>query len=642
MNTQFGQWTFSPREADRNWLDKIISRFLSDAPHPPSVFSSGTVSVVHCDLKPVRLGGPTEFPHGSVVLWDGRLDNAEDLRRALGGRLDPESSDAQIVAEAFERWNTDAFRRLLGDWSLAAWNPAEQSLVLAKDPIGSRPLFYQLSSNGLRWGTALEWMVEAAESPLQLNLEYLAGWLSFFPATNLTPYKSIESVPPSSFVRFVHGMKQVQQYWEFATTKPIQFLHQHEYDERFRELLAQSVRRRLRANGPMLAELSGGMDSSSIVCMADTFASNGELGTPRLDTLSYFDDAEPNWNERPYFTKVEEKRGRAGVRIALDFGEDLDALFRVEEFASTPAECARRSPRNQAIRELAEVHGYAGILSGIGGDEFTGGVPTAQPELADLLVAGRFFTLASRLKVWALSQRRPWTHLLVDTAAGFLPPSWSSASRSRPLATWLDGKFVGRYLHALDGYRRRLQVFGPRPSFQENLFALNMVRRQLACSHTTSRVKMDKRYPYLDRDLLEFLFAVPRHQLTQPGRRRALMRRALAGIVPDEVLARKRKAYVARAPRVAISARWDAVESLSKDMVAGQLGMVSPRSFKQALLDVRTGIDVPVQPILRTLALEKWLRTLLKHNFVTIPSPIWKAKSSGIQQTEMTSRVSAS
>jgi asparagine synthase (glutamine-hydrolysing) len=257
-------------------------------------------------------------------------------------------------------------------------------------------------------------------------------------------------------------------------------------------------------------------------------------------------------------------------------------------------------------------------------------------------VAGRFFTLASRLKVWALSQRRPWTHLLVDTAAGFLPPSWSSATRSRPLATWLDGKFVGRYLHALDGYRRRLQVFGPRPSFQENLFALNMVRRQLACSHTTSRVKMDKRYPYLDRDLLEFLFAVPRHQLTQPGRRRALMRRALAGIVPDEVLARKRKAYVARAPRVAISARWDAVESLSKDMVAGQLGMVSPRSFKQALLDVRTGIDVPVQPILRTLALEKWLRTLLKHNFVTIPSPIWKAKSSGIQQTEMTSRVSAS
>ena len=77
----------------------------------------------------------------------------------------------------------------------------------------------------------------------------------------------------------------------------------------------EAVRRRLRSDSPILAELSGGMDSSSIVCMADTIIARGNAETPRLDTLSYYDDSEPNWNERPYFTKVEEKRGRTGCHI---------------------------------------------------------------------------------------------------------------------------------------------------------------------------------------------------------------------------------------------------------------------------------------------------------------------------------------
>src|SRR6202035_132686 len=88
-----------------------------------------------------------------------------------------------------------------------------------------------------------------------------------------------------------------------------------EYEEHFRFCFTESVKRRLRSDSPVLAELSGGMDSSSIVCMADQILARGKGETPRLDTLSYYDDSEPNWNERPYFTKVEEKRGRAGCHI---------------------------------------------------------------------------------------------------------------------------------------------------------------------------------------------------------------------------------------------------------------------------------------------------------------------------------------
>ena len=92
-----------------------------------------------------------------------------------------------------------------------------------------------------------------------------------------------------------------------------------EYEEHFRSVFAQSVRRRLRSDSPILAELSGGMDSSSIVCMADEIISRGQLATPRLDTLSYYDDSEPNWNERPYFSQVEEKRGRRRLPHRREF-----------------------------------------------------------------------------------------------------------------------------------------------------------------------------------------------------------------------------------------------------------------------------------------------------------------------------------
>ena len=619
MNTHFGQLDFSTPRADDGWLEKITSLFLRDAPEPPSLFSSGPVSILYRDFAPTRGEPSATLGHAPCVCWDGRLDNGRELLGELGVNGDTEAGDSEIAALAFGRWRTNAFRKLIGDWSLVVWDPTDQSITLAKDPIGTRPLYYEFASNRLRWGTALEWLVGAAHSPLEINFEYVAGWLSSFPAAELTPFESIAAVPPSSFVRFAVGNNQVQRYWEFTPGEQIQYLSDREYEERFRTLLEQSVRRRLRGPGPMLAELSGGMDSSSIVCMADSIATRTKSEALRLDTVSYFDDSEPNWNERPYFTKVEEKRGRAGAHIALDFVEDLDALFRVEEFASTPAECTHLSPRNRTIMELANAHGYVGILSGTGGDEFTGGVPTGQPELADLLVACRFLAFGARLKLWALSQRRPWIHLFREAAGSFLPPSWTKASEAWRRPGWLDRRFVTRYRRAFDGYQHRLQVFGPRPSFQENLLALNVIRRQLACSHTTSRAKLDKRYPYLDRELLEFLFAVPRQRLIQPGRRRALMRRALAGIVPDEILTRKRKAFVTTAPRAAINARWDTVAIFATHMMAEALGIVSSKSLQQVLLDIRSGRDVPVQPVLRTLVLEKWLRILVGHGLLALP-----------------------
>ena len=104
-------------------------------------------------------------------------------------------------------------------------------------------------------------------------------------------------------VRATSRSLQVKRYWEFNPAKAIRYRNDAEYEEHFRVVFENSVRQRLRADTPILAELSGGMDSSSIVCMADEINRKTERGTARVDTISYYDDSEPNWNERPYFRR---------------------------------------------------------------------------------------------------------------------------------------------------------------------------------------------------------------------------------------------------------------------------------------------------------------------------------------------------
>ena len=401
-------------------------------------------------------------------------------------------------------------------------------------------------------------MVLFAGRAFALDEEYIAGWFSFFPAAHLTPYVGIRRVPPSCFVRLEHGRRTISKYWDFDPHKRIRYTTDAEYEEHFRSVFAEAVKRRLRCDTPILAELSGGIDSSSIVCMADTIIARGGAATPRLDTLSYYNDSEPNWNERPYFTKVEEMRGRAGCHI--DVGTQESFRFELENstFAATPGSGGGRP--TELSRQFAAYTASQGnrvVLSGVGGDEITGGVPTPTPELADLLATAQFRTLAHQLKMWALTKRKPWFHLLFGAARQFFPSALVGIETARRPASWLQTNFVRRNQTPLTGYQTRLRMLGPLPSFQENLSTLDVLRRQLACSALSSEPAFEKRYPYLDRDLLEFMYTIPREQLVRPGQRRSLMRRALVGTVPDEILNRKRKAYVARSLRPAISAESD-------------------------------------------------------------------------------------
>src|SRR5207249_3093653 len=186
------------------------------------------------------------------------------------------------------------------------------------------------------------------------------------------------------------GKHTVCKYGDFDPNKRIRYRTDGEYEEHFRAVFAEAVRRRLRSDSPILAELSGGMDSSSIVCMADAIIARGAAETPRLDTLSYYHDSEPNWNERPYFTKVEEKRGRTGTHIDVGKQESLLVQFESDSFAPTPSSGGRPNEAERQYTARITSQRISVVLSGIGGDEVMGGLPTPTPELEDLLARGHF------------------------------------------------------------------------------------------------------------------------------------------------------------------------------------------------------------------------------------------------------------
>jgi asparagine synthetase B (glutamine-hydrolysing) len=163
----------------------------------------------------------------------------------------------------------------------------------------------------------------------------------------------------------------------------------------------------------------------------------------------------------------------------------------------------------------------------------------------------------------------------------------------------------------LTGYDHRLKLFGPLPSFQENISVLDVLRRQLACTAIPSEPPYEQRYPYLDRGLLEFIYAIPRRQLVRPGQRRSLMRRALLGMVPDEILNRKRKAFVVRSPMTSISKEWDTLAEMSRHMVMASLGIIDSTILAEALDNARNGKEGPIVPLIRTVGIEHWLNTLI-------------------------------
>ena len=193
------------------------------------------------------------------------------------------------------------------------------------------------------------------------------------PDAHLTPYREIREVPPGQFVRVREGSVSVERYWRFSPRSRIRYKTDAEYEEHFRHVFRQSVRRRLRSDSPVLAELSGGLDSSSIVCMADDILAKEGAQTPRLDTISYYDKTEPNGDDWIYFPEDREEAGRSAFTLMSANYRECSCFTGMPEFCPLPGRLGVGRELGDERADVVRDGGYRAVLSGIGGDEIHGG-----------------------------------------------------------------------------------------------------------------------------------------------------------------------------------------------------------------------------------------------------------------------------
>jgi len=614
MSIQFGLWhRFGPDVNEREMLELG----QSSAHHATDGTSVAIRRRLGMGLQPFitherskRELRPTFFADGCMVTLDGRIDNHAELRDELS-IANPDVADSFLVAALFRRWGPDCFSKLIGDWAIALWSISEQSLYLARDHAGTRTLYFKISPQRVLWSTVLETFLGRGNT-VDLDQAYAARYLSCLPLRDLTPYQGIRAVPPAHYlVVDLHGTAR-QWHWEPTSTERIEYRSDLEYEEQFLSLFRQSVRRRTGAGAPILAELSGGMDSTSIVCVSDRLrAESGMAPGEFVDTISYFDDSEPNWDERRYYSVVEAQRGKSGIHLNIasenrtfePLGPSTDLcppVPGIDRFAAG---------RQKQLAEAMAAGKYRVILSGIGGDEVLGGVPAPLPELSDYLSSLQLQTLMRRALAFCMVDRTPLLHMLAKSVAT------SAAAYSTLLADrvqvppWIPRPLSRIAKEAGIDAAVKVPRLGLSPSRIENGVSWWQILETLPHLYPSVTPRYEYRYPYLDRELVEFLYRIPREQLVRPGRRRSLMRRALRGIVPAEILERPRKGSLIRGPLVALQRSEAVIQTIFEGSVTGAMGLIDETRLKHALAEVAKGTSPRWWPaLIKAINMEFWLR----------------------------------
>jgi asparagine synthase (glutamine-hydrolysing) len=608
-----------PRPINENLLDELGNHLDPYGPDAGSEVVFANLGMTYRAFRTTRESHfeyqPLTTPQGHVLVWNGRLDNRQELLRQLRQDLKNKAGtigDVEIVMAAYLKWGGECFVRLIGDFCLALWDDRRRALHLVPDIIGARALYFHANPNHVYWSTHLAPLVQVFGIRIELDEEYIAGQLTRIPEPGLTPYKEIHAVKPGHVLTVCqNGRVTEQRYWSLYPKADIRYRRDEQYVAHFLHEFRDAVRCRLRSDRPVFAELSGGLDSSSIVCMADQILGSERVQTPLLETISQVFDESPTADERKFIRLVEEQRGMPGHYIFEDEYRTLGAL---------PGDFAIVTP-NPAVLTLNYLDGLRAamresnarvLLSGRGGDELLGSNYSAYPEVADHLRSFKLLLLHHRLQSWSEALKKPYLQLFWKNALIPLMPRKVQTVFNRTgtasLPPWFSQSFIKRAnlrernLGTQDPFGFRL----PSERDQSSGFA-SMVRSiSLGCRNELTDI--DITFPFLHRPLVEFLQAVPVEQLLRPGENRSLMRRAMRGILPDKIAERKTKGNPKEVVVRALMREWPRLRPLFEDARVCARGYMDQQPLLAALDRAKHGCEPLSTPLLSAICLELWLR----------------------------------
>ena len=503
---------------------------------------------------------------GSVVVADLRIDDLSDSADSARRGADWCQRD---VVDAIWRRRPDRFaRELIGDYSIAIWDPPSRALWCVRDGFGVRSLYYcHVPSLGLfAFATEIKALLALGGVPRALNRLRIAEHLNgLHPDHESTFYTHIHRVPPGHVVRFQDNEVRTFEYWAPSAEHPLELPTDHDYEELFRTTFEEAVRCRLADDDRTASTLSGGLDSSSISAVA------GALIADTGRSIDTYSAVFPDLPER-FLKKIDERRfqsqvaSRPGLEPHQAVFDDPNPLENIDRYIDCQDE--PHVPFNLYMHDrmlsMARADGASVLLDGIDGDSVVSYGLGHLTELARSLRLIQLWQEAGAVAKLALRKKTTRLYVIREFALRPLTPvmvrRWVLGRRLRQTA--VDPASVlnpelARDLELAERWRAQrlesLQSFvNEREAHAQGLTTPVLPLALELADKCAAYHGLEMRFPFLDRRLVELCVSLPGSQKLKDGRPRSILRRALTSLVPDEVLQRTTKANLEPAFRIGL------------------------------------------------------------------------------------------
>ncbi len=602
MSGIVGIYNLNQQPAKPDDLRKMLGTLAHRGPNGSDIWCAGPVGLGHQMLWTTPESLLEKMPLVKQMLTitaDARIDNREDLIPQLRfeGYPADKITDSDIILAAYKKWGERCPERLLGDFAFAIWDAAHERLFCARDHFGIKPFYYyHQPDTAFIFASEIKALLCLPEVPKRLNEVRIGNYLTLSMADRTsTTFEQIERLAPAHSAVVSRSRIDLRCYWRLEAQREIVLASDQAYAQAFHDIFTEAVRCRLRSALPIAAQLSGGLDSSSVTCVARKLLLTA--GREPLHTISVIFDTVAECDERSFIEAVLAQGDLVPHYIHGDETSplaDIETIFQYEDEAFIGPSHFYPWITNRAAHDL----GMRVVLDGFDGDTT---VSHGMARLTELACQGQWPTLVQECEAIAqvhqISAGRlirqhglPYLHYLLNQGRGiefiktvrllhhhfnasrrllvvqyglkpFLKFMWSArwsffhsseASAEVPADLPLpDGlELIDSGFAASLGLEKPVPAENPqsdrpltlRQSHWQELtqgilpFTLEQVDRYAAS------FSIEVRHPFMDKRLIEFCLALPADQKLAQGFGRVVMRRALSGILPEQVQWRPGKA----------------------------------------------------------------------------------------------------
>jgi len=588
-------WNRDGAPVDRAHLMRMTDLLAHRGPDGVRHRFMGALAIAHRALNITPESVNEEQPladeaAGLCLTFDGRIDNRNDLKKTLleGDPARAGISDAALVLAAYRKWADRCPEYLLGDFAFAIWDERCKRLLCARDPMGMRPLFYATVGNTFLCASELRALLGFLPLRSEPNLAMLAARLMREEVDfEDTFYKGVWRLAFAHRLTVTVDAVRRSRYWDIDPHREVRYRSDDEYAEHFRELFFDAMECRLRSAAPIASLLSGGLDSSSMVCAAQEIRRRHGITQPKFETFSMAFDRLAKCDERPFINQVARHCGiTANIHVA---DPDLEAGFLTSRWRLPGLFYTLHAAVMSPILVEMKAKGFRILLDGNGGDELAG---FFFPHMVSLTRRGKWLSVLAFLREFTLQYDIPLWKLVLDHA---IRPSLPAPVRKfyrwmRPAKPARDWTLVRPEAIESSGVRERmvrrskiLEFDDPHKSQMYGALFTGVAPTMLGDSYelNVAHFGIEMRQPFHDRRLVEFSFALPFDQLWRDGWSRFAFRNAMKGILPEGVRLRRGKGmFVPMYDSVLAGSRAEEVRALFHDPIIAQVGVGNPGAIR--------------------------------------------------------------